>query len=146
MTSSPMVLMEFENLPEDDNFVHHHQHHWEGTDDNDDDMSLSSSSSCLSASSSLLAANDNNMSQAEFHNLPIETRNILKTIQTINDEDDISFNSEAAEEIVNHITHTLHSNLHYNNHNGATAGINKCYRYNPPSHPSLSPTNNDSNN
>merc|ERR1719464_453829 len=143
MASSPMVVMEFENLPEDDDFIH--------PNDNNDDMSLLSSSSSTthfslwSTASSLFAANDNNVSRADFHTLPKETRDILKTIQMINDNDDISFDSEAAEEILNHITHTLNSNSHYNNnHNDATDEIdNKYYRCNPPS---LPPTNSNNAN
>lgn len=141
-TPSPVVVMEFENLPK--HVVHHHQHRQERmntrtvssssssfcSNDDDDDWSLTTSTFCSTASSSLLAANDKNMTRAEFHNLPKETRDILKTIQMINDDDDFSLDSEAAEEILNHLEHTMQSNPRYYHHPYTTnEEDNKYYHY-----------------
>ena len=96
---------------------------------------LSSSPSFCSAStasSSLLAADDNNMTTTEFENLPKQTREILKMIQIINDVDDFSFNSEAADEIMEHILqHNAMIHYEYNRHDYNDDGKSNNYYYNP---------------
>merc|ERR1712029_465272 len=103
-TAAATIEIEFENLPEQ---VNERDDEGMVTSFVDDDDSMSSIST---ASLSLLAAIDNNMTLMEFENLPKQTRDILKTIQTIIYDDDISFDSEAARDILQYIAQANNNN------------------------------------
>merc|ERR1719464_1671215 len=142
--SLSIAVTEFENLHE--HFIHYHQEPMSTSttllssfysDDDEDDL-------LSTASSSLLAANDNNMTREEFDNLPKQTRDLLKTIQMIIDDDDISFDSDAADEILKLVS-SQHDAIHYcnprqhchdynrnNNDNHDDKNNNYPYSYLPP--------------
>lgn len=101
-----MMVFEFENLPEQFNDRNYDEEMMTPSLADDGDHMSSTSNTSLS----LLAAIDSNMTRAEFDDLPKETRNILKTIQAIQDDDDISFDSEAANEIFQYISQPTNNN------------------------------------